>query len=128
MYQMSKYKIGKIVRGHVTGITDYGIFVSLDEYYSGLIHISEISHLYVKNVADFVKIGEDIYVEILEVNEKENQLRLSIKNINYKIPRDRKKKKIVETPLGFRTLEYRLPIWIKETQKKCNYSDYDTQK
>ena len=51
---MSKYENGKIVTGCVTGIENYGIFVSLDEYYSGLIHISEISHGFVKDVHDFL--------------------------------------------------------------------------
>ena len=40
---MDKYKVGKIVVGNVTGIEKYGIFVCLDDYYTGLIHISEIS-------------------------------------------------------------------------------------
>lgn len=40
---MSDYKVGKIVKGTITGIQKYGIFVDLDNYYSGLIHISEIS-------------------------------------------------------------------------------------
>ena len=44
---MKKYKYGEIVTGYVTGIEKYGVFVSLDEYYSGLIHISEISEKYV---------------------------------------------------------------------------------
>ena len=40
---MEKYEKGKIIKGQVTGIEKYGIFVSLDEFYSGLIHISEIN-------------------------------------------------------------------------------------
>ena len=39
---MADYKKGKVVKATVTGIESYGVFVSLDEYYSGLIHISEI--------------------------------------------------------------------------------------
>ena len=46
---MNQYKKGEIVTGCVTGIEKYGIFVSLDDYYSGLIHISEISSFFVKN-------------------------------------------------------------------------------
>ena len=57
---MTKYGKGKIVRATVTGIEVYGIFVSLDEYYSGLIHISEISEQYVKNVQDYVNLNEKI--------------------------------------------------------------------
>ena len=47
---MAKYKIGDIVQGCVTGIEKYGVFVNLDEYYTGLIHISEVSDLYVRNI------------------------------------------------------------------------------
>lgn len=115
---MAEYKKGKIVKGIVTGIENYGIFVSLDEYYSGLIHISEISHNFVKNVNDYVNIGEEIYVEILDVDDEQSHLKLSIKNINYKKKNNYKKKKIIETPLGFKTLEYKLPIWIEEKLKK----------
>lgn len=115
---MTKYKEGKVVKGTVTGITNYGIFVSLDEYYSGLIHISEISHAFVKDVNDFVKVGETIYVEILEINNEEQHVKLSIKNIRYRIERvPRKKKKIVETPNGYNTLFKYLPAWIEENLK-----------
>ena len=51
---MSKYEIGQIVTCCVTGIEKYGIFVNLEEYYSGLIHISEISSQFVRNINDYV--------------------------------------------------------------------------
>ena len=109
---MSKYKTGKIIKGVVSGIESYGAFVTFDEYYTGLIHISEISHGFVKNITDFMKIGDTIYTEILEVDEKSNHLKLSIKNIKYKPQKIKKNKRIIETPLGFRTLSYKLPKWI----------------
>ena len=56
MYVMSKYEKGKIITGCVTGVENYGIFVTLDEYYSGLIHISEISNNFVRNINDYVNI------------------------------------------------------------------------
>ena len=115
---MTKYKKGKIVKATVSGIESYGIFVTLDEYYSGLIHISEISNGFVKNIHDYVNVGQDIYVKILDVDDKLNHLKLSIKNINYKISVKKKKKKIVVTQHGFTTLEYKLPIWIKENINK----------
>lgn len=115
---MTKYKKGKLVKGTVTGIETYGVFVSFDEYYSGLIHISEISHGYVRNIHDFVNVGDIIYVEILEVDEDLSHLKLSIKNINYKRNTVVRKKKIRETSLGCKTLMYKLPIWIDEKVKK----------
>ena len=118
MVLVADYKKGKVVKATVTGIESYGVFVSLDEYYSGLIHISEISHDFVHNIHDFVKIGEEINVEILEVDEELSQLKLSIKNINYRDFKQRPKRKIKATPLGFNTLEYKLPIWIEQKLQK----------
>ena len=115
---MSKIKKGRIIRGTVTGIETYGVFVSCDNYYSGLIHISEISHGFVKNITDFVHIGDLIFVEVLDVDEELGHLKLSIKNIEYKKKVVVRRKKIRETSLGFKTLEYKLPIWIDEYLKK----------
>jgi general stress protein 13 len=115
---MTKYQEGKIVKGTVTGIESYGIFVSCDEFYSGLIHISEISHGFVKNINDFVKIGDIISVQVLGVDEDQGQLKLSIKNIDYKMTSKSRRKKIVETTTGFTTLYKKLAFWIEESLKK----------
>ena len=115
---MAKYIKGKIVEATVTGIETYGIFVSLDEYFSGLIHISEVSHGFVKDIHDYVKIGDTIYAEVIGIDEESSHLNLSIKNINYRKKPSIKRKKIIETSLGFKTLAYKLPIWIEESVKK----------
>ena len=109
-----KYEGGKIVKGCVTGIENYGIFVSLDEYYSGLIHISEISNNFVKNVNDYVNIGETIKVKILDVDEENCHLKLSIKDFNYRLGNNKKRNKIVETGTGFYLLKENLDKWIEE--------------
>ena len=115
---MTKYSKGKVVRGTVTCIEPYGAFMSFDEYYTGLIHISEISKGFVKDIHDFVNVGDHIYVEILDVDDEEAHLKLSIKNINYKINGKPKRRKIIETPHGFTTLRKNLPIWINNQLKK----------
>lgn len=126
---MSKYKKGRVVKGTVTGIEPYGAFVSFDEFYSGLIHISEISYGFVKDIHDFVNIGDVIYTEILGVDEEDFQMKLSIKNIAYKNSRkySGKHRNISETKSGFKTLSRKLPIWIEENLKKqkkeINYID-----
>lgn len=108
---MTDFRCNDIVTGCVTGIEKYGIFVSLNNYYSGLIHISEISSNYVKNVNDYVEIGETIKVKILEVDEINHHLKLSIKDLDYRVNR-RSKSKIVETVTGFSTLKSSLGNWI----------------
>ena len=115
---MAKFKEGEIVEGLVTGIEQYGIFVSLDEYYSGLIHISEISDGFVKDVNNFVNIGETIKVRVLESNDEDFHVKLSIKNLNYRI--NRNKTKIIETGSGFNVLKEHLPIWINEKNDERN--------
>ena len=61
-----KIKEGSIVRGKVTGIQSYGAFVQLSEDCNGLIHISELSDGYVKDIRDFVNIGQYIEVKVLK--------------------------------------------------------------
>ena len=78
---MAEYRTGSIVKCQVTGIEKYGAFVNIDGIYSGLIHISEISNGFVKDINDFLQIGEIIYTQILDVDEENNRLKLSIKNI-----------------------------------------------
>lgn len=115
---MTKYKKGKKVKGVVTGIEPYGAFVSLDEFYIGLIHISEISSNYVKDIHEFLNIGDNIIAEILDVDENLFRLKLSIKNLKYRDAASYQKHKISETSHGFSTLQYWLPIWTEESKKK----------
>lgn len=106
-----EYIEGKIVKGHVTGIESYGIFMSFDEYYTGLIHISEISDNFVRNINDYVEIGETIKAKILEVDNINYQLKLSIKDINYRI-NNNKNVPIKETGTGFGILSDNLQKWL----------------
>lgn len=109
---MNHYKKGEIVTGCVTGIENYGIFVSLDDYHSGLIHISEISKLFVKNPADYVRIGETIQAVVIDDSEVDSfHVKLSIKNLDYRLTKKRRGK-ILETVKGFSTLRSLLPNWI----------------
>ena len=110
---MDKYKEGKIVVGNVTGIEKYGIFVCLDDYYSGLIHISEISSNFVKNVSDYVEIGETIRMKVIGVDDNNHHVKLSIKNFDYRVNRKRKTK-IKETESGFTSLSTSLQKWIDD--------------
>lgn len=109
---MAKYKKGNIVKGIVTGIESYGIFVAFDEYYSGLIHISEISSKFVKNPKDVVSVGDEIEVEIIGVDEEHSHLNLSLKKLE---PSNiKKRRKIIETENGFKTLALKLPKWVSD--------------
>lgn len=117
---MVKYSNEMIILGTVTGIESYGIFVSFEDEYSGLVHISEISDKFVKNIGDFVELNEVIRVRILDIDSKNHHLKLSIKNFDYRVSK-KNEKKIQETSLGFLTLKKNLEKWI--TQKKEELSE-----
>ena len=113
---MEKIKKNDIVKATVTGVQKYGAFVSSDEY-DGLIHISEISYGFVKNVNDYLKVGDKIYVEVVDVNDKSNHLKVSIKDIDYKKDGTRLKR-MAETKDGFKPLKDNLEIWINQKIKE----------
>ena len=112
------YKIGDIVKGQVSGIEKYGIFVNFEGPYSGLVHISEISSGYVKEVKDYVNVGEEIYCQIIDIDAKNKHLKLSIKDINYKT--DGSHQMADELARGFNPLKEQLPIWMQEKLEEYN--------
>ena len=116
---MKNYKIGDVVKGKVTGIEDYGIFLLVDNDVTGLIHISEISDSFVRNVADYAGIGEIIKAEVIEYDEINNRLKLSIKNDNCN-KKNKKSELIKETGSGFKTLSNQLDVWIDNKEKEMS--------
>lgn len=73
-------EVGAIVEGEVTGITNFGAFVQLPEGKVGLIHISEVSNVYVKDVHDFLKEHDKVKVKVLSVDAR-GKIGLSIKQL-----------------------------------------------
>lgn len=76
--RFSELNVGDVIKGVVTGIVDFGVFVNVDGI-EGLIHISEISWERVNNPADCVKIGEIIEAKIIAIDKE--RLSLSIKQL-----------------------------------------------
>lgn len=113
---MSSFKIGDTVKGQVTGVTKYGVFVSLEDDYSGLVHISEVSNKYVDDLKKKFMIGDVINVNIIEIDEAKSHVKLSIKKIKYKVKPQTDK--IEEAGLGFELLEEKLPIWVEQKSKE----------
>ena len=117
-----KYEIGEIVEGKITGIQAYGAFVALDDDTNGLIHISEISDGYVKDITRFIRVGDTVRVKIIDIDESTNQVRLSLKALHKKRAHGRMgmfshKATLPESKLGFLSIEKQLPIWIQEAKK-----------
>ena len=76
-------KIGDIVEGKVTGITKYGAFVSLGgdaDGLTGMVHISEISGGFVKEISEFLELGQPVKAVVLNVGD-DGKMALSIKQL-----------------------------------------------
>ena len=118
-----KYKVGDVVTGKVTGIQPYGAFVALDDETQGLVHISEITYGYVKDVHEFIKVGDEIMVKILDVDEEQKKISLSIRVLQESPvskkrevpPRKTLQERVNEDDAdGFKILQEKLKSWIKQ--------------
>jgi len=79
----AKYQPGQIVSGTVTKITNFGVFVGLEDGLEGLLHISELADHKVENPEDVVKVGEKIEVKILRVDTDDRKIGLSRKRVTW---------------------------------------------
>jgi small subunit ribosomal protein S1 len=74
-----KYPTGAKVTGKVTSVTDFGVFLEIEEGIEGMIHVSELSKERVSSPRDFTKEGDELTAAVLKVNKKEKKIALSIK-------------------------------------------------
>ena len=71
-------EVGAVVEGKVTGTVPFGAFVDIGEGKSGLVHISEISDVFVKKVSDHVEVGQTVKVKVIKIND-DGKIELSMK-------------------------------------------------
>ncbi len=74
-----KYAAGNVVSGRVARMTDFGAFVELEPGVDALLHVSQISRDHVDKPADVLKIGQEIEAKIVDFNEADHKISLSIK-------------------------------------------------
>jgi small subunit ribosomal protein S1 len=79
----SKYQPGQLVTGTVTKITNFGVFVGLENGLEGLLHISELADHKVENAEEIVKVGDQIEVKVLRVDAAERKIGLSRKRVDW---------------------------------------------
>ena len=115
---MADLKVVDTIVGKVTGVENYGIFVNVNNY-NGLIHISEISSNFVKDVHQFAKVGDEITAKVIEIDTKNKQLKLSIKEFEPK-SKQSKREKIIETTNGFDSIADKLGEWISTKMEEIN--------
>ena len=76
-----RYEVGKEITGTITNLTDFGVFVELEEGIEGLVHISEISKDKIKSPTEKFKVGDVITSRVMNINTEERRIGLSIKRL-----------------------------------------------
>ncbi|MFN2744049.1 MULTISPECIES: S1 domain-containing post-transcriptional regulator GSP13 [Bacillus] len=122
----AKFEVGSVYTGKVTGLQAYGAFVALDEETQGLVHISEVTHGFVKDINEHLAIGDEVQVKVLSVDEEKGKISLSIRATQAAPERKESKprrQKAVQTedaaaPQGFNTLKDKLEEWIEQSNRK----------
>ena len=74
-----KYPSGSLVQGLITNVTDFGIFVELEEGIEGLVHVSEVSREKIKTPVGMFKVGEGITAKVINIQKKERRIGLSVR-------------------------------------------------
>ncbi|WP_026906981.1 S1 domain-containing post-transcriptional regulator GSP13 [Paucisalibacillus globulus] len=118
-----KLEVGQIITGKVTGIQPYGAFVALNDEIQGLVHISEVTHGFVKDINDHLTVGDEVNVKVLNVDEANNKVSLSIRATEeppkkQEKPQVKKTVKLEENTSGFNTLKDKLEEWIEQSEFK----------
>lgn len=107
---------GSIVEGKVTGVMPFGAFVALPDNQSGLVHISEITKEYVKDIKDHIKQGDEVKVKVIDI-DKNGKINLSIRQAQA----PSKKQKSPEKPAGpVRPDEF---DWLKKNDEDLSFED-----
>lgn len=79
----SLFKIGDLVTGKVSKITNYGAFVELQNDIDGLVHISQISEDHIEKIKDYLKVGDEVKARVVKIDRDERRIGLSIKAAQY---------------------------------------------
>ena len=119
----SKIEVNQIIEGKVTGIQPYGAFVALNDDIQGLVHISEVTHGYVKDINEHLTVGDNVNVKVLNVDEENKKVSLSIRATE-EAPKQQKKtvKKQAASvsqddgSVGFNSLKDKLEEWLEQSK------------
>ena len=83
-----KYAVGNVVVGRVARMTDFGAFVELEPGVDALLHVSQISRDHVEKPADVLRIGDEIEAKVVDFNEADHKISLSIKALMASAPQE----------------------------------------
>ena len=124
-----KYEIGQIVLGTVTGVKPYALFLEFEDGITGLLHISEISDSFIRDIEKFGTRGDQMKVKILSIDENNGFLRVSLKQVPqnemYNTHNNSARKLPETTKEDFAPLAEKLPEWINTTLEEMKKENND---
>ena len=124
-----KYEIGQTVIGTVTNVKPYALFMQFEDGVSGLLHISEISDSFIRDIEKFGTKGDQLKVVIVAIDENNGFLRVSLKKVpeseGFSTHNNNLRKAPETNDADFKSLEEKLPEWIATTlaEAKGNKND-----
>ena len=123
------FQIGDVIIGKVNQIRPYALFLTFEDGTNGLLHISELSDGYIRDIEKFGSVGDEIKVKVLSIDESNGFLRVSFKAIPEEERYSTHINGVRSTPqfdeADFSDLEAKLPEWIKETLAKAEENKND---
>ena len=126
---MDTFEIGQLVIGKVTSVRPYAVFMSFSDNRSGLLHISEISDSYIRDIEKFASVGDEIKVKIIDVDKANGFLRVSLKKVDekdfYSTHENVSRHNIIASEDEFKTLKEKLPEWISDALKEDEENNND---
>lgn len=111
-------EVGAKISGKISGITNFGAFIDLGEGKTGLVHISEVSNNFIKDINDVLKVGETVEVKVMSVGD-DGKIGLSIRRASSEEVPERAPKKEFNRP---QRKEYKKPV-VQAAPKK---NDFDS--
>ena len=92
-----RFRIGDLVKGTVSKLTNFGAFIQLKDDIDGLVHISQISEDRVEKVKDVLKVGQEVEARVIKADKAERRIGLSVKAANYSEEAIRKEAEAFDT-------------------------------
>lgn len=117
----SNYQVNDIIKVKVTDTKPYAAFVVSEDGRKGLLHISEISDNFIRDIEKFISKGDEVNVKVLEIDEKDGFLRVSYKQVSEdkKFTNHHNGRRLPEIDEDdFKPLAEHLDGWIKDAERK----------
>ncbi len=122
-FKNMNFKVGDIIIGKVNQVRPYALFLTFENGQNGLLHISELSDNYIRDIEKYGTIGDEIKVKVISIDPTNNFLRVSYKVIpeaeRYNTHDDSVHRTAPIDEGDFKDLKAKLPEWIESTLKQA---------